>query len=152
MREHHALGRRLDGIGLLLWPILFLAAARLALLPMFEVTHALVDDWYNHAVSFAAFLLGFLVIKEGSVAAACQRLRWPALWLFAAAYAASAAPAFWVHGEEAGILTIPGRTHFIEATTDFRSWERMAFVADTAFTALPGTAEAFRFFRLPPAE
>lgn len=71
---------------------------------------------------------------------------------FAAAYAASAAPAFWVHGEEAGILTIPGRTHVIEATTDFRSWERMAFVADTAFTALPGTAEAFRFFRLPPAE
>ena len=35
-------------------------------LPMFEVTHALVDDWYNHAVSFAAFLFGFLLLKDGS--------------------------------------------------------------------------------------
>jgi hypothetical protein len=72
---------------LLAGPIVYLGLARLLLLPMFEVTHALVDDWYNHAVSFAAFLLGFVIMKEGRVTAAFVRLRWPAFILFACAYA-----------------------------------------------------------------
>lgn len=87
-------GARLQGAGLLVWPILFLAAARLVLMPMFEVTHALVDDWYNHAVSFAAFLLGFLVLKGKAVSAACIAIRRPALVIFLAAYAAYAAYAW----------------------------------------------------------
>jgi surface polysaccharide O-acyltransferase-like enzyme len=77
---------RLKGVHLLIWPILFLAAARHFLLPLFEVTHALIDDWYNHAVSFTAFLFGFLVMKERSIAAECIRLRWPALAIALAAY------------------------------------------------------------------
>jgi glucan biosynthesis protein C len=81
------LGARLRGAGLLFWPILYLAAARIVLLPLFEVSHALVDDWYNHAVSFAAFLFGFLLVRDGRVTAECVRLRWPALGLFLAAYA-----------------------------------------------------------------
>ncbi|WP_129793355.1 acyltransferase family protein [Sphingosinicella sp. CPCC 101087] len=72
---------------LLAGPIVYLGLARLVLLPRFEVTHALVDDWYNHAVSFAAFLLGFLIMKEARVTAAFVRLRWPALILFGCAYA-----------------------------------------------------------------
>ncbi len=87
------LGMRLAGLPawlLLVGPIVYLAAARLVLLPLFEVTHAFVDDWYNHAVSFAAFLLGFLVMKDGRAAAAFIRLRWIALALFLAAYAAYA--------------------------------------------------------------
>ncbi len=88
------LGGRLHGIGLIAWPILFLAAARLLLLPMFEVTHALVDDWYNHSVSFAAFLFGFLLLKDGRIAAECVRLRHLALALFLAAFAAYAAYAW----------------------------------------------------------
>ncbi len=95
------LGARLRGAGLLLWPILFLAAARIGLLPLFEVSHALVDDWYNHAVSFAAFLFGFLLVKEGSVTAQCTRLRWPALALFLAAFAAYATYAWVWRAEDA---------------------------------------------------
>jgi hypothetical protein len=55
------LAQRLTGWPLLVWPILIVAAARLVLYPSFEVTHALVDDWYNHATSFFAFLFGFLL-------------------------------------------------------------------------------------------
>lgn len=88
------LAASLTGAGLLVWPILFLAAARLVLMPMFEVTHALVDDWYNHAVSFAAFLAGFLLMKNGAVAAQCIRMRRLALAVFLAAYAAYAAYAW----------------------------------------------------------
>ena len=75
------LAQRLAGWTLLAWPIVFLAAARLVLYPSFEVTHALIDDWYNHAVSFFAFLFGFLLLKDGRVAAQCVRLRWVALAL-----------------------------------------------------------------------
>jgi len=88
------LGRHLSGAGLLAWPILFLAAARLVLMPMFEITHALVDDWYNHAVSLAAFLFGFLLMKDRMVAAECIRMRRFALTAFLAAYAAYAAYAW----------------------------------------------------------
>lgn len=93
-RLGEALGRRLDGWVLLLAPIGFLAACRILLLPHFEVTHALVDDWYNHAVSFAAFLLGFLVARSGSFRQASIRLRWPALGLAVAAWAVFAAYAW----------------------------------------------------------
>jgi len=81
------LSRNLRGPGLLVWPILFLAGARLGLFPYFEVNHAFVGDWYNHAVSFAAFLFGFLVMKDGNIAAECIRLRHIALGLFLAAFA-----------------------------------------------------------------
>jgi surface polysaccharide O-acyltransferase-like enzyme len=94
MRFGALVGRHLRGAGLIVWPILFLAAARLVLMPMFAVTHALVDDWYNHAVSFAAFLFGFLLMKDGAVAAQCIRMRRPALTLFLAAYVAYAAYAW----------------------------------------------------------
>ncbi|HEY9552740.1 acyltransferase family protein [Allosphingosinicella sp.] len=86
----------LTGAKLIIYPILFLAAARIFLLPVFDVTHALVDDWYNHAVSFAAFLFGFLMLKHGSVAAECIRLRWPALALFLVSYGAYAAY-YWIY-------------------------------------------------------
>jgi len=81
---------RLPAWLLLAGPIFYLAAARYFLLPLFEVTHALVGDWYNHAVSFAAFLLGFLIMKERRATEVFVQLRWPALLLFGAAYAAYA--------------------------------------------------------------
>jgi glucans biosynthesis protein C len=95
------LGRHLRGAGLLVWPILFLAAARLVLMPMFEVTHALVDDWYNHAVSLTAFLFGFLLMKDGAVAAESIRMRRFALAIFLAAYTAYAAYAWAYRAEDA---------------------------------------------------
>jgi glucan biosynthesis protein C len=80
-------------------PIVYLAAARYFLLPRFEVTHALVDDWYNHAVSLPAFLFGFLVMKDGRVTQKFIRLRWPALALLLLSYAAFAGYA-WAYRAE----------------------------------------------------
>src|SRR5690606_33929751 len=54
-RAGNALDRFLSGWGLLLWPAAALAALRLLLHPRFGSTHALVDDWYNHAQYFGVF-------------------------------------------------------------------------------------------------
>ena len=86
---------------LLTVPILYLAAARYFLLPVFEVSHALVDDWYNHAVSLPAFLFGFLALKDGRVTDRFVRLRWTALGLFLASYAAYASYAWAYRAEDA---------------------------------------------------
>ena len=32
--------------------------------PIFPKTHALVDDWYNHAYSFTFFMLGYVMVKS----------------------------------------------------------------------------------------
>ena len=94
------LERTLRGWGLLLWPIAFLAAARVGLLPLFEVTHALVDDWYNHAVSFAAFMLGFLLARREAFWAEVSRRRWLALALWIVAYAVFTPYAWAYRGED----------------------------------------------------
>ena len=56
----------LGGVGLLIWPVLWLVAARLVLFPIFDSTHGLFDDWYNHAQYFSVFLIGFAIAKSGS--------------------------------------------------------------------------------------
>ncbi len=73
----------LSGVGVLVWPFLFLGVARVLLVGRFEQTHALVDDWYNHAQYFGVFLFGFLIARADGVWNAIDRLRWPALlaWL-----------------------------------------------------------------------
>ncbi|WP_269716764.1 acyltransferase family protein [Caulobacter sp. NIBR2454] len=97
-----ALGDRLDGALkgplLLVLPILFLGLIRLWLLPRFEITHALVDDWYNHALSFSAFLFGFLTAKSARIHDGFIRWRWVALGLALASYVGVAAFS-WVHRE-----------------------------------------------------
>lgn len=77
------LANALSGLGALVWPFLFLGVARVLLVGRFEQTHALVDDWYNHAQYFSVFLFGFLVARADGVWQAIDRLRWPALviWL-----------------------------------------------------------------------
>jgi len=92
---------RLPAWALLLLPILYLAACRGVLAPRFEVTHALVDDWYNHAVSFAVFLFGFLIAKSDGFRQATIRLRWPALMLAVLAWAAFATYAWAYRGDGA---------------------------------------------------
>lgn len=86
MGEH--LGRRLSGAGALLWPVAWLALARLLLAERFESTHDLVDDWYNHAQYLPMFLLGYLLAFSTGFWDALQRLRWPALAAALAGYAA----------------------------------------------------------------
>jgi len=86
------LARQLEGVGLLAWPVLFLAVARLALVGVFETTHALIDDWYNHVQYFAVFFLGFAIAGAATVWERIEALRWPALamalgsWAFLAWY------------------------------------------------------------------
>ena len=78
-RAQAGLERGLGGWGLLVWPALFLVALRVTLFPVFGITHALVDDWYNHALSFSVFLFGFLTAKSAVVKAGFIRARWPAV-------------------------------------------------------------------------
>jgi hypothetical protein len=63
----------------LLVPIAYLAAMRVLLAVRFPSTHALVDDWYNHAVYLPMFLLGFVLAGTRAPWAAVERLRWHAL-------------------------------------------------------------------------
>lgn len=69
----------LSGAGLVILPVLLLAAYRLMLYPSFPQTNALVGDWYNHALYGTAFLFGYLFALDEGIVAATQRLRWPAL-------------------------------------------------------------------------
>ncbi len=84
--------KRLSGLGVLLWPIAYLAAIRLGLAPRFPATHALVGDWYNHAMYFGVFLLGFALAGARAPWEALQRTRWFTLglalvgWAFLVAY------------------------------------------------------------------
>ena len=80
------LATRLSGWGVLLWPVLLLAVVRIALVERFESTHALVDDWYNHAQYFSVFLLGFLMARATGFWEALQRFRWASLALAVVSY------------------------------------------------------------------
>jgi peptidoglycan/LPS O-acetylase OafA/YrhL len=71
--------RRLAGLGVLLWPIALLAAARIGLVARFPANHALVGDWYNHASYFPVFLLGFALAGTRAPWEALQRFRWHSL-------------------------------------------------------------------------
>lgn len=95
------LERGLRGWGLLVWPIVFLAAIRWGLAYRFEITHDLVNDWYNHALSFSAFLFGFLTARSEALRQGFIRLRWPALILALAAWAAWAGYAWEYRAEDA---------------------------------------------------
>lgn len=82
-----ALERPLAGLGILVWPALLLGLARVLLVGRFEQTHALVDDWYNHAQYFSVFLLGFLIARMEGIWQAMARVRWAALALWLGTWA-----------------------------------------------------------------
>ncbi len=73
-----ALGR-LGGMALLLGPYVALCLLRTIAYPRFGMTLSFVDDWYNHTVSSAMFLLGFLAARCAPFWEQVRRLRWPAL-------------------------------------------------------------------------
>lgn len=73
------LERALGGWKVLLVPIAYLVAVRLALFPTFGITNKLPVDWYNHAVSLAVFVFGFAVAMRESVWQDLERYRKPAL-------------------------------------------------------------------------
>ncbi|MFN8873649.1 MAG: acyltransferase family protein [Brevundimonas sp.] len=62
----------------LIAPIVGLGLAR-QLYPVFDRSHALVDDWYLHSVYVPLFLFGFLTAQSDSIRRALIRYRWAAL-------------------------------------------------------------------------
>ncbi len=78
--------RLLSGWGLLAWPVLGFAAAQYGLEARYPETHAVVNDWYLHAISAGPFLFGFLFAKGDGVWAAFVRFRWTALAAAAVSY------------------------------------------------------------------
>ncbi len=95
------LEKALVGPLLLLLPIAYLAVMRVTLLPVFGETHGLFDDWYNHAVYLPLFLFGFLIARSETLADRTARWRWPALSLWAIAFAAYGAYAWTYRAEDA---------------------------------------------------
>jgi glucan biosynthesis protein C len=75
-----------SGAGALWVPMLFLIAVRMALVGRFESTHALVDDWYNHAQYLPQFMLGFAVCRSERFWTALQARRRSALCIAIASY------------------------------------------------------------------
>ena len=85
-RVRTGVARALTGWGVLLWPWLVLAVARILLVARFPSTHDLVNDWHNHALYFTVFAIGFLIAREDPVWESMEGLRWPALALAVASY------------------------------------------------------------------
>jgi glucan biosynthesis protein C len=73
------LGQLLTGWKIIVLPFALLALARMVLLPHFEQTHALVDDWYSHAAYFSLFLLGALLGPVPGFWDRLVALRWTGL-------------------------------------------------------------------------
>lgn len=80
--------RTFCGIGLFVWPLLYLALIRLLLHPRFPVTHDLVQDLYTHALSFFAYGFGFFVVCAPRVTQSLKRFRLAFLILALASYGA----------------------------------------------------------------
>lgn len=86
-RAPRALRWLLKGPGIFITPWLVLFAARVWLMPIFGDTHALVDDWYLHAIYFPGFLLGFALAKHDAFFETAMRWRWLMLVVALAAFA-----------------------------------------------------------------
>jgi glucans biosynthesis protein C len=70
-----ALEQALGGWGLIVWPAAYLALSSFVLQSRFPQTLDLIHDWYNHAVYFGGFLLGFAVAKSDRIWTALEHLR-----------------------------------------------------------------------------
>ncbi|MBQ5948034.1 acyltransferase family protein [Massilia sp. ST3] len=81
-------GKLLGGWRLLVLPALALGLVRILLAGRFPTTHGLVDDWYNHAAYFGPFLLGALMAHAPRFWEGMTALRWQALGLALASWAA----------------------------------------------------------------
>lgn len=87
-RAPAALNALIKGPWLILLPWLYLTALRLTLFPIFGESHDFRADWYLHALYFAIFLFGFAIAKNQAFFDRCVQLRWVALALALACWAA----------------------------------------------------------------
>jgi len=96
-----ALSRLLRGAAWLWAPIAVLALLRMALIDRYPATHALVGDWYLHAIYFGVFLVGAAWARDATAWQRCAELRWPALVIALAAWGTMVAFGTWVAGTPA---------------------------------------------------
>jgi surface polysaccharide O-acyltransferase-like enzyme len=82
-----AMGKLLAGWRIIVLPTIALAAARYLLADRFPATHALTNDWYNHAQYFYLFALGALLAMQNNFWARVEALRWTSLALWLASWA-----------------------------------------------------------------
>lgn len=75
MRDRRFFGRG-GAVTAWLLPVVAWLAALIWLQPHFPESHALVGDWYAHAVYFTCFLAGWLVAREDDAWAWLVRRRW----------------------------------------------------------------------------
>jgi peptidoglycan/LPS O-acetylase OafA/YrhL len=78
----------LRGWRIIVVPAAVLAVLRLLLVSRYPSTHALVGDWFNHATYFFLFALGALLARAPAFWPRIDALRWPALAIAAAGWAA----------------------------------------------------------------
>jgi glucan biosynthesis protein C len=65
--------------GLYLAPASLLVIYGICLRPYFPETHALVGDWYNHAIYFTAFIFGYLMAGQMQITRSLVSARWVCL-------------------------------------------------------------------------
>lgn len=72
----------LSGAGCILIPIVFLGISRVYLYPIFDSSHDLLDDWYNHAQYGLAFVMGIALAFNEKAWTKIYSLRWKmtAIW------------------------------------------------------------------------
>ena len=71
----------LSGWRLIVLPLIMLAVLRIVLVEHFPSTHALIDDWFNHANYLALFLLGAFVAPQIEFWRQTDAMRWTSLGL-----------------------------------------------------------------------
>lgn len=135
----------LRGPGLVLWPVLFLGLMRAWLHPRFGETHALVGDYYVHAVSFAAFLLGFGLAKSEALRRRLIDARWATLALAIAGYAGWAAYAWLYRTDATPPEALRLAMRFVYATD---TWCSIAAILGFGAKYLNRDAPALRYLTL----
>lgn len=78
---------RLRGAALLVLPALPTLAATVFLKLRYPESHAVINDWYAHAIYFTIFLYGWWLGNDKPLWAELARLRWHTLWASLAAFA-----------------------------------------------------------------
>jgi surface polysaccharide O-acyltransferase-like enzyme len=80
-RLEKALAWAISGWRLLVVPIAYLGLTRQYLFWHWGLTNHLTSDWYNHAISLAAFLAGFALVGQEGFWRNLERQRWVSLSL-----------------------------------------------------------------------
>ena len=94
----------LRGPWLIIVPILPLMLFGQLIYPRFPyMSHALLDDWYAHAMYSTFFLYGFILGRDAGIWAELARLRWLVFAMALASFAVYLSREFWVT-DDAGLL------------------------------------------------